>query len=266
MTKLDRQTVLDFIAAHPEAGSKRDIARGLKVSGPDRQTLRSILNELESDGTLERTGKRAWSRADTPPNNGLILFESIDEHGDLIGRAMGRDGPFGPPIIYAGLQGKRRGREPGVGDRALARVRKAGDDYKAKVIKTLSKADDQPMTGVYSESHRGGRVTSANRRDKRDMLIAPQDRNGAKEGDLVLAEPKPGKDHGPKHGVVKRVLGKADDPRAASLLSIAAFDIPTEFPADVLEQARESTPSKAPREDLTKNTPHHHRSGRCQRS
>ena len=251
MTKLDRQTVLDFIATHPSAGSKRDIARGLKVSGPDRQILRTILNELESDGTLERTGKRAWSKADTPPTNGIILFESIDEHGDLIGRAMGRDGPFGPPIIYAGLQGKRRGKEPGVGDRALARVRKAGEDYKAVVIKTLAKSDDQPMTGVYSESHRGGRVTSANRKDKRDFLISPEDKNGAKEGDLVLAEPKQGKEHGPKRGVVKRVLGRIDDPRAASLLSIAAFDIPTEFPEDVLKQAREATPSKAPREDLT---------------
>ena len=59
----DRQTVLDFLRDNPGATSKQDIARGLKVKGRERQTLRGILKELEADGTLTKTGKRAWAQS-----------------------------------------------------------------------------------------------------------------------------------------------------------------------------------------------------------
>ena len=58
----DRETVLDFINKNPSLTTKQEIARGLKVKGRERQHLRAILKELEADGTLERTGKRACSR------------------------------------------------------------------------------------------------------------------------------------------------------------------------------------------------------------
>ena len=32
------------------------------------------------------------------------------QHGDLIGKAVGDNGPFGPDIIYAGLSGKPKGK------------------------------------------------------------------------------------------------------------------------------------------------------------
>ncbi|MEL7285631.1 MAG: hypothetical protein AAGJ68_13995, partial [Pseudomonadota bacterium] len=59
----DKQTVLDFLKQNPDATTKQDIARGLKVKGRERQTLRAILKELETDGTLTKTGKRAWAQS-----------------------------------------------------------------------------------------------------------------------------------------------------------------------------------------------------------
>ncbi len=38
---------------------KQDIARGLDVKGRERQTLRQILKEMEAEGSLSPTGKRA---------------------------------------------------------------------------------------------------------------------------------------------------------------------------------------------------------------
>ncbi|MEO0981214.1 MAG: ribonuclease R [Pseudomonadota bacterium] len=254
MPELTRQTVLDFLAANPEAGTKRDIAKGLGVKGEARRELREILQSLEQDGTLERTGKRAWASADRPPPTGIIAFERIDENGDLIGRAVGRAGPFGPEIRYAGRASKRgRGREPGVGDRALCHVDETRDGFAARMIKLMEKRAGEALIGLYERTHRAGRVTSADKKDKREFLIEEADRNNAEDGDLVRAEPlRSAHRHprGPRFGVIKEVIGKAGDPRAASLLSIHAQGIPTEFPDEALKQAEAAEATEAPREDL----------------
>ena len=248
----DRETVLDFISSNPSLTTKQEIARGLKVKGRERQTLRAVLKELEEDGTLERTGKRAWAKADQPPPTGVIVFEEIDGDGELIARASGRDGTFGPPIRYAGYGGKSRGPAPGVGDRGLARINEANGEYHAKLLKLFEKRDEEsPMTGRFERTPRGGRVVPASRKDKRSLLIAEGDRKGAEDGDLVRAVPKPGKPNGPAFGTVTDVLGRIDDPRAASLLAIHGHDIPVEFPKDVLNEAESIKPLDAPREDLT---------------
>ncbi|WP_084396780.1 ribonuclease R [Henriciella aquimarina] len=248
----DRETVLDFISNNPSLTTKQEIARGLKVKGRERQALRAILKELEADGTLERTGKRAWAKADTPPPTGVVVFEEIDKDGDLIARAVGREGTFGPPIRYAGYQGKSRGPAPGVGDRGLAKVNESNGEYHAKLIKLFEQRDeDSPMTGRFERNPKGGRVIPASRKDKRTLLIDRSDSKGAEDGDLVTAIPKPGKPNGPAFGVVTEILGRMDDPRAASLLAIHGHDIPVEFPNDVLNEAESIKPLPTEREDLT---------------
>ena len=251
MSYPDKQTVLDFLKEHPEATTKRDIARGLKVKGRERQILREILKELETSGRLERTGKRAWAQPDAPPPTAVILFHTIDEHGELYGQMQGKEGPFGPEIRYAGITGKARKKEPGKGDRALCKIRHTADGYHARLIKTLAKNEDTSLVGIYEETNRGGRVEPASRKDKRFFIINQSDRNGAQDGDLVKAEPKTGASQGPRKGVVTEILGRLSDPRAASLLSIAAHDIPVEFPSEVLQQAQSAQPAKCKRTDLT---------------
>ncbi len=252
MTELTKEAVLEFLTANPHISTKRDIARGLKVKGAERAALRGFLNELEDDGQLERTGKRAFAKADSPPPTGVVQFERIDDHGDLIGRVSGRDGLFGPDIQYAGYRGKhRKGRAPGIGDRALCAIQPRGESYLARIIKLFDKDEDGTLVGLFTRGRHGGRIVSANRKDRRELLVEESDINGAKDGDLVEAKPKHGKPHGPKRAIIKEVIGRAGDPKAASLLSIHAHGIPTEFPDDALKQAREAKPAAAEREDLT---------------
>ena len=131
MTIISKEIVLNFLADNPHITTKRDIARALHITGKGRTELRHILKELEEDGKLERTAKRAYAKADTPPPSGIVAFERIDEHGDLIGRMIGRDAPYGPEIIYAGVQGKRKIKEPGAGDRALCKVFETKQGWRA---------------------------------------------------------------------------------------------------------------------------------------
>ncbi|MEM8636317.1 MAG: ribonuclease R [Pseudomonadota bacterium] len=252
----DRQTVLDFLQENPSATTKQDIARGLKVKGRERQALRAILKELEDEGRLRRTGKRAWAQADKLPPKGVVLFEKLDEHGDLVGRMHGRDGPFGPDIVYAGVQGKRRESEPGIGDRSLCAIFETRDGWQAKLIKKLGRGETRTVTGLFSSMRGGGgRVEPADKKDRREIVVNASDTGAAEDGDLVVAKMKPaprGKTYGPKLAEITEIIGKSSDPKAASLLAIHAHGIPTDFPEDVLEAARTAEPQKVKREDLTR--------------
>jgi len=255
MTFPDKQTVLDYIRDNPTATTKQAIAKGLKVKGEERAALRAILRELEADGALERTGKRAWSQADRPPPTGIVEFMRIDKNGDLIGKSIGDNGPFGPDITYAGPSGKPRGKTkaPGVGDRALCKINEDDGEWRARAITVLEKRISERLVGLYSTTARGGRVNPSNRKDRREFVIQEGDTNGAKDGDLVIAEPKPQgrRHHGPALGEITEIIGHITDPRSASLLALHAHDIPTEFPEAALAQARDPKPAPAEREDLT---------------
>ena len=248
----DRQSVLEFLKHNPEASSKQDIARGIGVKGRERQTLRSILKELEAEGVLQRTGKRAWAQSEIPPPTCVIRFERTDQDGELIARAIGKSGPFGPDLVFVGYSGKGRGRAPGIGDRGLARLSQdASGLWTARLMKLFETRDeDKPLFGVLTRTPRGGRVKSANRKDKRDLRIAEEDLNQAQSGDLVKVMPIPQRSHGLAMGRIVEVLGTQTDPRSASLLALAVHDIPTEFPNAALTQAREAKPAEVAREDL----------------
>ncbi len=251
MTDITRETVLDYLARNPGDTNKRDIAKGLGVSGEARRELRLILKQLEDEGVISRVGKRAFARNDAPPPTGIVEFQRIDEHGDLVGRASGKDGLFGPDIIYAGPRGRRKDGDPGIGDRALCDVSEGSDGlWRAKMIKKLERRRNT-LLGVFEAHAQGGRVISTSRKDQRTLLVFPGDHGGAEDGDLVRAEEKHGKGHGPKRGRILEIFGKADDPRAASLIAMAQHDIPDQFDDAIIAEAAAATAVECPREDLT---------------
>ncbi|MGH1420893.1 MAG: ribonuclease R [Hyphomonas sp.] len=256
MTFPDKATVLEFLKENPSKTTKQDIAKGLRVKGKERATLREILRELEAEGQLERTGKRAWSTPDNPPSTGIVEFTKLDKDGDLIGQAVGDKGLFGPNIIYAGQAGKPRGKvkAPAVGDRALCKISEQNGEWRAKAITLIEKRLSEAVVGLYETTHRGGKVTPSNRKERREFAVQEADRNGAEDGSLVIVTPKPQgrRQYGPTFGIVKQVIGHITDAKSASLLAIHAHDIPVEFPDEVLEQARTAQPAETPREDLTK--------------
>ena len=253
MTFPDKQTVLDYIRDNPTATTKQAIAKGLRVKGEERNVLRAILKELEADGALERTGKRAWAQADRPPPTGIVEFTRIDKNGDLIGKSVGDNGPFGPDITYAGPSGKPKGKAPAVGDRALCKINEHDGEWRARAITIIEKRLSDRLIGLYSTGPRGGKVSPSSRKERREFVIQEADTLGAKDGDLVIAEPKPqGRRHyGPELGEITEIIGHISDPRSASLLAIHAHDIPTEFPQAVLDQAGDAVPAPSEREDLT---------------
>lgn len=247
-----REQVLEFLQTNPGLGSKRDIARGLDIGPEYKAELRRILQDLEAEGALVRTGKRAFTQAEAPPPTGVVLFERIDSDGELIGRANGREGSYGPDIIYAGALGRSRSLALGIGEKALCRIDQTHDgQWRARAIKKLDAEPSATQIGVYRANKYGGVVEPTSRKEKSDFIIERPDSRGAVDGDLVRIMQKATKAYGPKRASVIEVIGRADDPRAASIIAMHTHGVPDEFPAVVLKEAETARPLKAPREDLT---------------
>ena len=149
----DRQTVLDFLKENPAATSKADIARGLKVKGKERAILREVLEELEREGKLERTGKRSFAQTDRPPPSSLVEFTRLTREGDLAGQCVGDHGLSGPELIYGGPSGKSRSRAPAKGDRAVCKISGREDgSWRAYVVTLLEKRVSERIVGLYNKT------------------------------------------------------------------------------------------------------------------
>ena len=83
-------------------------------------------------------------------------------------------------------------------------------------------------------------MTPTDRKLRREFDIRPADKNGAKPGDVVWIEETGG--HLSRRARVLEHVGPMSDPRTVSLISIAANDIPVEFPEAA---AREAEHAKA---------------------
>jgi ribonuclease R len=122
------------------------------------------------------------------------------------------------------------------------------------VSSSLARSPESRITriiGVFRRGSDGGRIDSADRRDRRDFAVSAREAEGVEDGELVVAEEIVTRRYGPPQARITEKLGSAEAPGAFSLLAIAQFDIPEEFPAAALKEAAEAgSPESAGRVDL----------------
>lgn len=239
---LTRERVLEVLAATP-GGAKRDLARALNVQGDERRALKAILRELETEGLLQRGKKRSFVKPGALPDVAVLEITGQDADGELLARPQHWEGDIAPPSIII-IPGKEdhAGGALGAGERILARLSAVQDGYEARVIKRLG-ASAHKVLGVYRSGTRDGRIEPIDRKSKYEFIVDGRDRAGARENELVLAEPLSGRASGlPRARVIER-LGSMDAPRAVSLIAIHAHGIPSEFPRDALDDATRAAPA-----------------------
>ncbi|MGE3142241.1 MAG: ribonuclease R [Hyphomonadaceae bacterium] len=244
---LTKARVLAALEKIGGAGAKRDLARVLGVAPDEKKELRRILKELEDEGALGRTGRRNFASATALPQTGVLEIVDTDSDGELIGRLRGEDGLFGPAIRLAPGEGRVRAGEAaiGVGDRVLARLGKdEGGAAVARVMKRLGQSAHRVLGVYHAGPHGGGRVEPADRKVRHDLIVFPEHAGEAKDGDLVLVELQHGRNpHGPKRGLVREIVGRQDDPRAASILAIHTHGVPMGFTEEEERQAQSAKPA-----------------------
>ena len=188
---------------------------------------------------------------DLPPV-GVADVVDRDPDGDLLVRLV-KAPADAPPVRLAPGQSEIAAGAPGVGDRLLVRFEcLESGETQARLIKRLGQSAHRVL-GVVRKIRREVRVEPVDRRSKQSLVLFERAAADLKDGDLVLAQVSGDSDrhHGPKSGKLLEVVGREDDPRAASLIAIHSHGVPTGFSAEaVAEAALAQPPSLVGRTDL----------------
>ncbi len=264
------------IGKHPDTGET--ISAGIGRFGPYLK-LGSTFASLGADDDVLNIGlNRAvtvLAEAKSGGRRGPQLIRELGTHpdGGTVGLYAGRYGPYvSHDGLFASLPkaanaenftlgrsaalaggAKSKGQNAAARARGERRIRaqtrpqgkaqrcRQGAGGEASPIQAPGEPLDR-VVGVFHRIHDGGRVVPADRRDRSEYFVDLAHAAGAVDGELVTAELLPARRYGPPRVRIVEHLGQPDAPGAISLLSIAEFDIPTEFPAAALAEAKAAAP------------------------
>ena len=245
--------ILEWIRAHPEKSSKRDIAKAFGIKGAARIDLKQMLKELEAEGHLMQRRRRFNDPNSLPPVSVLQML-GPDSQGDMFAVPLEWEGTGHLPKI---LMRSRQG-DPalGQGDRLLARLTPVPDEdshqYTGQLIRAIG-TNPKRLLGIFRLTAEGGRIVAIDKGEGKEWLVAADAAGEAKDGELVEAEqsgPK-GRLGLPRARVVER-LGDPSAPKAVSLIAIHQHGIPDAFTDAVMTQADAAKPATSKgRVDLT---------------
>ncbi len=238
---ISKRQILEFIKESPTPVGKREIARAFNIRGGARIALKAILKELQDEGHLDRgRNKRVRPAGDLPP---VLIVEVIgtDSDGEVLCRPVRWDENDKMPAIYLN-PGRNRFAAPGPRDQMLVRVKKTGPDvYEAETMRLLGKGPSV-VVGVFERHGTYGTVRPTSRGKQRDIRIAIENSDGARDGDVVAIEYMSGGRGTSRQAKVVERIGPISDPKTYSLIAIHSREIPVEFGGEALAQAEAAGP------------------------
>jgi ribonuclease R len=252
-----RAELVAFIRERSGKVGVREIARAFGAKNADRAALNRMLRDLADEGQIDRRRKRLHHAGTLPP---VVLADITcrDSDGELLARPTEWDEEAhgAPPVIQIVVPRRARPDEiAGIGDRALVRIERTGnEETSGRIIKLIDRAKHRALGIFRGLADGGGRLVPIDKKQLgRELAIAPHATANAVDGDLVAVEvTRQGRFGLPAGKVVER-LGSLKTERAVSLIAIHAHDIPHRFTRAVLAEADAArSPSLAGREDWRK--------------
>ena len=219
----------------------------LGVSGERAlRALRRTLQKMAASGRLLINRRSEYC---LPAKIGIVAG-TVSAHADGFGFLIPDEGDTDIFLPYQEMRQLLNGDRVAVHVSGASRGKPAG-----RVVEILERGKTTAV-GHYRREHGVGYVVEAGR-SPHHFVIPNHHRGGARSGDLVKLEiiEYPSDRREACEGRVVKVLGAPDDPGIVTEIAIEQFDIPDEFPADVVEQAsgygeRVRPADKKDREDL----------------
>lgn len=200
------------------------------IIGEDRELFLDLLNILIREGEIVCSRNNRY----LPRSKDSLVGEYIGTRkGYGFVRVPGYEEDFFIP--EKGVNGAFQG------DKVMIRPdsAKRGPRLEAEVLKVLSRGITS-VTGTYREQNRIGFVITGHKKLGTDVYIPEGKSMKAVDGNIVVAEiERYDTGGGAPEGRVVEILGHIDDPKDDVLTVIRAFNIPEEFPEDVMDQLRE---------------------------
>ena len=231
-----REVILELLTKAEKPLNHNKLAARLGLEEDQQlEALRKRLRAMERDGQLMVNRRGAYGLVDKMH----LLRCRVQGHRDGYGFAM----PLAPP------EGGERGEDVYLnarqmhyvfdGDEVLVTI--TGVDRRGrqegKVVEVLKRANTS-IVGRYQEESGIGFVIPDNQRISHQILIPPQEKGAAKQGQIVTAEitDYPTRQLGAK-GRITEILGDHMDPGLEIDVAIRSHGIPWEWPEQVVEEA-----------------------------
>jgi ribonuclease R len=249
---LSPESILHFLAESPTPLTKREIARAFDIQGDGRILLKDILRELEERGSIVKQPGQAYAVPKALPTVTVIEITDIDADGDLLAKPTEWDEATQGDLPRIDVMPDQKGHASlAAGDRALAKLRRIDDKtYEAEIIRRLD-APQNRVLGMVEKISRGFILKPTDRRAKYDFDLHQADLNGARPGDLCIAEVQPSRGLRNKRVRVIEVIGQQNDPKTISVVAMHEVGIKPEFTQDVINETKPMTvPDLKGREDL----------------
>ena len=239
---LSREGLLQFLRDADGPLSLDELAKALKLTAPDRyEALQRRLQAMVRDGQLLLNRRGGYA-----PTAALdLLAGTVVAHPDGFGfvkfETGGDDGFLNPSELRKCFHG----------DRVLVSV--INLDHRGRRNVAIAEVLERRHTRITGRFNVRAGIATVVPDDKRlmhEVLIGPDDRNAAKDGQLVVAEiTSPPESGRPPIGKVLVVLGDTLTPSKVVEMAIYGHNLPHEFPEPVLNEA-DAVPVDVPAGDL----------------
>ena len=224
-----KKVIYDFICDDFYVPMKvKEIAAVLQVSREQRRELQEVLDSLVEEGKITLSKRGKYSKGQTKRITGtfqanirgfgFVMVEGEEEDIFIPGENV--NGAFQGDEVECIITGAPGGK------------RKEG-----KIVRIVSH-QVKKIVGLYEKSKSFGFVRPDNQRYLKDIYIPAGKEMGAMTGHKVVVElTSYGQEHAKPEGKIVEIIGHVNDPGADILSIVKDYDLPTEFPEKVLNQA-----------------------------
>lgn len=223
-----KKILLEFINSKEYQPMKfKEIASVLQVPRNEKQDLREVLTTLLSDGKIDvdtkgryklaEAGTRTGIFSGTQRGFGFVIIEGEEE--DIFIPESATKGALHNDKVMVSIKNEVRGK------------RKEGE-----IIRILERSSST-VVGTFEKSKNYGFVIADNQKFGKDIFIPKEHTKGAVNGHKVVVKITDygSQDRNPE-GKITEILGHMNDPGVDIISVIMAFNLPVEFPEEVMEQ------------------------------
>lgn len=229
--KITHQQILKFMRESVYRPlTMRELIKGFNVPAEERSTFRRLIRDLVNEGEIVKVRGNKYGL----PEKMNLVTGVIEGHPDGYGFVIPEGGG---DDLFVNL---RNMREVMHGDKVVCRVESAkrdGGKKEGRVIRILERGH-KTIVGIYEPSGHFGFVIPEERRITHDIYIPVKFSGRAKRGQVVVAEITvyPTKNRNPEGRIIE-VIGYPDNPDVEVDTVVRKYEIPSEFPAEVLREA-----------------------------
>ena len=218
----------------------KEMAGLLQVPRNEKDDFRVVLNSLVLDGKITVDEKGNYRAAGANMKTGI--FSGTQRGFGFVIIEGEEDDVFVPENAINGALN---------GDKVMVYIKdeKSGKRREGEILQVLERANST-MVGTFEKSKNYGFVVTDNQKFGKDIFIPKEKTKGAVNGHKVVVEIT---DYGDKdknpEGKIIEILGHMNDPGVDILSVIMAYNLPTEFPEEVMKQV-ESVPEEIDPKDI----------------